>query len=45
MLRKCLNSQVARYHDKNSMWKTQLNRAVQELRFVLKPGREHHGTW
>eukprot|EP01031_Cornospumella_fuschlensis_P037169 gene37169-45113_t len=27
------------------MWKTQLNRAVKELRFVLKSGKEHHGSW
>jgi hypothetical protein len=27
------------------MWKAQLGRAIKEVRFVLKPATEHHGTW
>mmetsp|Transcript_35638 Transcript_35638/g.70876 ORF Transcript_35638/g.70876 Transcript_35638/m.70876 type:complete len:133 (-) Transcript_35638:111-509(-) len=27
------------------MWKTQLNRAIREVRFVLKQAPEHHGIW
>jgi hypothetical protein len=27
------------------MWKTLLNKSVQEVRFVLKQGPEHHGVW
>jgi len=29
----------------SSMWRSQLNKAVREVRFVLKPGAEHHGVW
>ena len=27
------------------MWKTQLNKSVQELRFVLKQSPDHNGVW
>jgi hypothetical protein len=27
------------------MWKTLLNKSVQEVRFVLKQAPEHHGVW
>jgi hypothetical protein len=27
------------------MWKANLNRAIKEVRFVLKQTPEHHGTW
>mmetsp|Transcript_10084 Transcript_10084/g.16570 ORF Transcript_10084/g.16570 Transcript_10084/m.16570 type:complete len:131 (-) Transcript_10084:119-511(-) len=27
------------------MWKSQLNRAIREVRFVLKQSPDHHGVW
>ena len=27
------------------MWRVGLQRAVKEVRFVVKQGSEHHGTW
>jgi hypothetical protein len=27
------------------MWKASLNKAIREVRFVLKPGVENHGVW
>ena len=29
----------------DAMWKASLSKAIREVRFVLKPGVEHHGVW